>query len=102
MANKIQDAEVEQISEEIYEEEKVEKRARKISAEALMILVIGVLLGIVIKTEVGKRINVADQNVYLKQSYDFSVMEKAVREKNSDLSTQTETPQDGGSCHVQQ
>jgi hypothetical protein len=98
---KIHDAEVEQMTEEIYKEEAVEKRARKISSEALMILLIGALLGIVFKTEMGKRINVADQNVYVKQAYNLDELKKAVLEKNSNPDSQTEVLQDGESCSAQ-
>jgi len=71
----------------IYEDETEELNApktkigKKISIEFLMIFIIGILLGIVIKTEAGKRINVADKNFYGAQAYDFEQIINDLTEK---------------------
>jgi len=57
------------------------KIRKKISMEMLMIFIIGILLGIVIKTEVGKKINVADKNYYGVQAYNFEQIKNDLSEK---------------------
>ncbi|MEK7598768.1 MAG: hypothetical protein AAB487_03460 [Patescibacteria group bacterium] len=71
--NKVQEAETEAAN---LPEESGEDKKRKISSEMVIILIIGFLFGIAIKTEVAKRINVADSTFYGKQGYSFAEMQK--------------------------
>jgi len=76
---KIQEAEVE--SADFSDEQSGEKKVKKISSEIIMILIIGFLFGIAIKTEVAKRINVVDSTFYAKQGYDFVEIQKRLDEQ---------------------
>jgi hypothetical protein len=60
-----------------------QKKLKKISGETWMLLIVGILLGMVVKTEAAKRINVADGNIYAKQSFDFVQIEKDLVAKGS-------------------
>ncbi|HEX7586629.1 MAG TPA: hypothetical protein VF390_03290 [Patescibacteria group bacterium] len=64
------------------QEEPATKNKRKISSEMVMIIIIGFLFGIAIKTEVSKRINVVDSSFYGKQSYNFAEIQKRLDEQN--------------------
>jgi len=64
-----------------YGDKLIQKIKEKISVELLMILIIGFLFGIAIKTEVGKRINIADKTFYGKQGYDFAEIQKRLDEQ---------------------
>ena len=64
-----------------YGDKLIQKIKEKISVELLMILIIGFLFGIAIKTEVGKRINIADKTFYGKQGYNFVEIQKRLDEQ---------------------
>ena len=88
--NKIQDAQVE--SADSTQEQNEGKKWKKISSDLIMILIIGVLFGIAIKTEVAKRINVVDSSFYGKQGYDLAEMQKKIDEQNqSQVQEQAQT-----------
>jgi hypothetical protein len=59
------------------------KDLKKVSGETWMLLIIGILLGMVVKTEAAKRINIADGNMYAKQSFDFAQIEKDLAAKGA-------------------
>lgn len=71
--NKIQEAETESVN---LSEESDDGKKSKISSEMVIILIIGFLFGIAVKTEVAKRINVADSTFYGKQGYSFAEIQK--------------------------
>lgn len=79
--NKVQEAETEEAESP---EESGEGKKRKISSEMLIILIIGFLFGIAIKTEVAKRINVADSTFYGKQGYSFVEMQNRQNAQNQE------------------
>jgi len=64
-----------------YGDKLIQKIKEKISVELLMILIIGFLFGIAIKTEVGKRINITDKTFYGKQGYNFVEIQKRLDEQ---------------------
>lgn len=75
----IQETEVEYLAlPDINEKEKInwKKKFKKISTELLMIFAVGILAGVITKTEAAKRFNLIDGNLYAKQSYDFVQIEK--------------------------
>ncbi|OGI16308.1 MAG: hypothetical protein A2Z52_02485 [Candidatus Moranbacteria bacterium RBG_19FT_COMBO_42_6] len=79
--NKVQEAETEA---PVSPEEKGELKKRKISSELLIILIIGFLFGIAIKTEVAKRVNVVDSTFYGKQGYNFVEMQNRQNAQNQE------------------
>lgn len=78
-ANSAQEAQTEPA--DFSPEETAIKKKRKISRDLMMILIIGFLFGIAIKTEVAKRINVVDLSLYGKQGYNFAEIQKNLDEK---------------------
>lgn len=72
---------------------------KKINSEIIMLAIIGVLFGMAIKTEVSKRVNIADKAVYGKQAYDLAkpqeetATEEAVPTDGAEPSEQPATPQ---------
>ena len=97
--NKIKDAETEPIKAERQTSFKSFYLAKKknISTEMIMILLVGILFGIAVKTEIAKRINVADKAFYGKQSFDFAQMQKNLDEKQKAQNSNSGAPQGGGS-----
>lgn len=80
--NKTQDAQIESLASAPEEEGGTNKR--KISSEILIVLIIGFLFGIAIKTEVSKRINVADSAFYGKQGYSFAEIQERQAAQNQE------------------
>lgn len=78
--NQVSEAETEKINP--LNEETNENGKKKISSEMVMILLIGFLFGVAIKTEFSKRINVADRTFYGKQGYNFIELQKKLDEQN--------------------
>jgi hypothetical protein len=75
----IAEAEVQEKIEDIKEEKKIDFRF-----EIALFLILGFLLGIVIKTEASKRITIGYNDgsvVSMKQGYDFDKIEKEIAEK---------------------
>lgn len=78
-------------------EENIEKSKKKISSEIVMILLIGFLFGIALKTEFSKRINVADRSFYGKQGYDFAeIQKKLAAQQQAQEQDQNPAPDSGG------
>jgi len=85
--NKISEAETEQA--DLFNGENSESKRKKISSELVMILLIGFLFGIAVKTEMSKRINVTDKSFYGKHGYNFVEMQKNLAaQQNSDTNQQ--------------
>jgi hypothetical protein len=98
--NKIKEAEIEPAKAG---ESDVSRRfnsiKKKISSEMVMILLIGILFGIAVKTEMSKRINIADKTFYGKQSFDFAQIQKNLEEKQKTQESSPETlPSEGDSA----
>ena len=96
--NKIKDAETESVAAEnagglksFYASKK-----KKISSEMIMIILIGLLFGVAVKTEISKRINIADKTFYGKQSFDFAQMQKNAEEAQKAQGSNSGAPQAGG------
>ena len=96
---KIKDAETESAdaSDKSMIEAYFGKLKKVISAELLMIMIIGFLFGIAIKNEAIKRINVTDKSFYGKQSYDFAEMKRNLDEKSKNQPQNQGVP-GGNSC----
>jgi hypothetical protein len=71
-------------------EDSAESEKKKISSEIIIILLIGLLFGIAIKTEFSKRINVVDSTFYGKHGYSFDEMQK-----RQDALNQAQNPDQG-------
>lgn len=103
MEDKIKDAEIEVLSGENHEEAK----AKKANVELALFLILGFLLGVVIKTEAGKRITIGFEDykiAALQRGYDLNVVvknaterAKAEQEENGDAST-ADNGAAGGTC----
>jgi hypothetical protein len=96
--NKIKDAETESASAEITDGLKgfYASKMKKISTEVVMVFLIGLLFGIAVKTEVAKRVNIADKTFYGKQSFDFAQMQKNAEAAQKAQGANSGAPQGGG------
>lgn len=80
MENEIKDAEIEALAGE---SPQVSKK-KKVNVELILFLILGFLLGVVVKTEAGKRITVGFEDykiAALQRGYDLNQVQKNVAEK---------------------
>ena len=104
--NKIQDGEiVPDSSEEISEREKEKKRKRSLYVEMALFFVLGILVGVTLKTEADKKITIGFDDYQMnikKQDYNINKIEADLIKKSSEESAQNQSEelqnenQDGG------
>lgn len=94
MENENNDLEKEAEIEE--EEEKETGKKRLINLEIVFFLILGFLLGVVIKTEAAKRVTIGFDDYQIKslqQSYNFTELEKKISEKSEQATQATDAEQ---------
>ncbi|HRZ95692.1 MAG TPA: hypothetical protein P5262_03965 [Candidatus Moranbacteria bacterium] len=93
--NKIQDGEiVPDSSEEISEREKEKKRKRSLYVEMALFFILGILVGITLKTEADKKITIGFDDYQMnikKQDYNINKIEADLIKKSSEESAQNQS-----------
>lgn len=91
----------------ISEESVVSKEKKNPKTELIMFLILGFLLGIVIKTEAGKRITMGYEDYRITapgQMYDISKIQKKLSDEkardNEEVAPDSETAPAGGACGI--
>jgi|GEM_PF-4074473 len=92
--NKIQDGEiVPDSSEEISEREKEKKRKRSLYVEMALFFILGILVGVTLKTEADKKITIGFDDYQMnikKQDYNINKIEADLIKKSSEESAQNQ------------
>lgn len=93
--NKIQDGEiVSDSNEEISEREKEKKRKRSLYVEMALFFVLGILVGVTLKTEADKKITIGFDDYQMnikKQDYNINKIEADLIKKSSEESAQNQS-----------
>jgi len=103
MENEIKEAEVEEVKKEESPEEKAKKSKRDFYVEMALFLILGVLIGIAVKNEAGKRITIGYDDYRMKlgqQHYNINKLQTDLIKKQS-VSAEEQNSGEGATCEQQ-